>query len=70
MSSGMDFGAAIKAMEAGKRVAQEGWSGSYLYLVRVHGIQRVRSYDAGNKQDGPFFANYTHMLGKDWRVVE
>lgn len=33
----MDFGDAIRAMKAGKRVAREGWNGKGMFLFLVNG---------------------------------
>ena len=46
MSDALDFGGAIAALKAGKRVARAGWNGKgmHLYLVPAHPAALVTGY--------------------------
>jgi hypothetical protein len=39
----MDFGLALEALKAGKRVAREGWNGKGMWLSLTPGFKRVRA---------------------------
>lgn len=81
----MDFGAALKALKEGKRVARKGWNGKGMWLT----LQRPDifshmtlpyiyiEYPVNPKHhaypDGsrcPWFASQTDMLSEDWFVLE
>lgn len=82
----MDFGAAIRALKAGKRVARRGWNGKGMWLILVPASDWSASvgpsYVAGAHRlpwigmktaDGglvPWLASQTDMLAEDWQEVE
>ena len=72
----MDFGDAIRAMRAGKKVARAGWNGKGMWL-------NLQVPDANSKMSLPYIyiktadsnqvpwpASQTDMLSDDWAVVE
>jgi hypothetical protein len=72
----VDFGVAISALKAGKRVARIGWNGKGMYLM----LQRP---DSGSKMTLPYIymktaddnlvpwlASQTDVLGEDWIVED
>lgn len=83
MSNGtMDFGAALKALKEGRRVARQGWNGKGLWLE----LQRPDTHskmtlpyifmsypkDAQNTPGArvPWLASQTDVLAEDWIQVE
>ena len=81
----MDFGAALKALKEGKRVARKGWNGKGMWLV----LQRPDmfshmtlpyiyiEYPKNPKHHAypegsrcPWVASQTDMLSEDWFVLE
>ncbi|WP_199097294.1 DUF2829 domain-containing protein [Dyella sp. ASV21] len=83
MSNGtMDFGAALKALKEGRRVARQGWNGKGLWLE----LQRPDAHskmtlpyifmsypkDAQNTPGArvPWLASQTDVLAEDWIEVE
>ena len=81
----MDFGKAIEALKAGKKVRRRGWNGKGIYLE----LQRPDEYskmtlpyiyivtnglvtDNPDAPKGvvPWLASQTDMLSEDWEVVE
>lgn len=81
----MDFGHAIRALKAGKRVQRMGWNGKgmflFLFLLRPDGeaLERscgglpVRPCIAMRTADGAiqpgWLASQADILGEDWQVV-
>lgn len=81
----MDFGDALRALKAGKRVARAGWNGKGMWL------SLVKSYDYNPGEGGthalgceklpwigmktadnkfvPWLASQTDVLAEDWQVV-
>ena len=82
----MDFGKAIEAMKAGKKVARSGWNGKGMWLglvvdtwaiaFEVEGdIQKYENhpYIVMKTVDGkivPWLASQTDILSEDWMIVE
>jgi hypothetical protein len=75
LASYMDFGHAIRCMEAGNRVQREGWNGKGMWIA-------IQIPDANSKmglpyiymstvtgQLVPWLASQSDMLAKDWRIV-
>lgn len=79
-----NFGQAIEALKAGKKVARAGWNGKGMWLVLVsarnYTVDAVRSGShsvlpwIGMKTAGdefvPWLASQTDVLAEDWEVVE
>ena len=76
----MDFGDAIRALKAGKRVAREGWNGKGMWVCLIHpGNAMHRGCDMqpcfglknakGNMQPG-WNASQEDMLAEDWVVLD
>lgn len=69
------FGAALKAMKKGYRMARHGWNGKgmYVYLMPENGFDPVfLPYIAMKTVDGkivPWLASQTDMLTDDWYIV-
>ena len=71
----MDFGKALEALKAGKKVAREGWNGKEMWL----GLQRPDEHSkmslpyiymrtaCGNLV--PWLASQTDMLSEDWQIA-
>ena len=81
----MDFGNAIRALKAGKKVARLGWNGKGIYLELqmpdenskmtlpyVYIVTNGLVSDNPNAPKGmvPWLASQTDMLREDWYVVE
>lgn len=75
MEEPMDFGAALAALKAGKKVARAGWNGRGMWLA-------LQVPDAHSKMSLPYIymstatgdlvpwlASQSDMLGTDWAVV-
>lgn len=81
----MDFGKALEALKAGKKVRRRGWNGKGIYIE----LQRPDAYskmtlpyiyivtnglvtDNPDAPKGvvPWLASQTDMLAEDWEVVE
>lgn len=81
----MDFGAALKALKEGKRVARKGWNGvgmwltlqrpdmfSHMTLPYIY-IEYPKNPKHHAYPDGsrcPWIASQTDMLSEDWFVIE
>lgn len=81
----MDFGAALKALKEGKRVARKGWNGvgmwlelqkpdmfSYMTLPYIY-IEYPKNPKHHAYPDGsrcPWIASQTDMLSEDWFIIE
>lgn len=80
--TGMDFGQALDALKAGKKVARTGWNGKGLWLElqtpNAHSKMTLpyifMSYpDDAKTTPGarvPWLASQTDMLAEDWCLVE
>ena len=81
----MNFGQAIEALKAGKRVARKGWNGKGIYLelqrpdarskMTLPYIYIVTKSLVSDNPDAPrgcvpWLASQTDMLCEDWYVVE
>ena len=79
----MDFGEALAALRAGKKVARRGWNGKGMWLSLVENYQvgydpqilgrRLLPWIGMKTADGafvPWLASQTDLLGVDWGVVE
>ncbi|GJD92909.1 DUF2829 domain-containing protein [Methylobacterium iners] len=72
----MKIGAAIDALEAGKRVAREGWNGKRMHLeLQVPDAHSKMSLPyvfmftaCGNRV--PWLCSQTDLLASDWQVLE
>lgn len=77
----MDFGKAIEALKAGKKVCREGWNGKGLWLelqtpdehskMTLPYIYINYPPDAVNTPGArvPWLASQTDMLAEDWTIV-
>lgn len=72
----MNFGQAIEAMKAGKKVAREGWNGKGMHIALQvpdeHSKMR-KPYIYMCPVDGelvPWLASQTDILAEDYTVVE
>lgn len=70
----MDFGDAIRAMKAGKKVARAGWNGKGMWValikgrdVQIHnnGFSPINEHDHGWKDRVPRFLNWIGMKTAD-----
>ena len=72
----MDFGKAIEALKAGKKVARAGWNGKgmWLELQRPTELSKMTlPYIFMKTADDnlvPWLASQTDVLCEDWNVVE
>ena len=76
----MNFGEAIAALKAGKKVAREGWNGKGMWLVLIragnamsHGFEMqdcIGMKTATNVMQPGWLASQNDMLAEDWMVVE
>lgn len=81
----MDFGAALKALKEGKRVARKGWNGKGIYLelqtpdahskmtlpyIYIVTNNLVTDNPHAPKGVVPWLASQTDMLSEDWVVLE
>lgn len=76
----LDFGQAITAMKAGKRVTRAGWNGPGLWLeyIPAHGVDLAfirMSYPVGSKAYPagarvPWLASQTDVLAEDWEILQ
>lgn len=71
----MDFGDAIRALKAGKRVARAGWNGKGMWLEGqfpdAHSKMTL-PYIYMKTADGnlvPWLASQTDMLSEDWSLA-
>jgi len=72
----MNFGEAIKALKAGKRVCREGWNGKGMWL----GLQSPGDSDpmtlpyiymlTVQSDLVPWLASQSDMLSNDWEVLD
>ena len=55
----MNFGQAIEALKAGKKVAREGWNGKgqYVYLISARDLQVGLRYGYGEYEGEPVFTD-------------
>lgn len=82
--SGMDFGAALRALKAGQAVRRRGWNGKNMWLIHVSAAEyklesrrflhpeRQLPFIAMKTADSamvPWLASQTDMLAEDWEVV-
>lgn len=72
----MDFGDAIRAMKAGKKVARAGWNGKGMWLMlqvpdehSKMSLPYIYMKTADDNQV-PWLASQTDMLAQDWSEVE
>lgn len=80
----MDFGKALEALKAGKKVARRGWNGKGIYLelqrpdahskMTLPYIYIVTSGLVTDNPDAPkgvvpWLASQTDMLAEDWEIV-
>lgn len=71
----MNFGQAIEALKAGKKVARAGWNGKGMYIYLVHSdvpgidpcIWMLTAH--GTKQPG-WLASQPDILSDDWEIIE
>lgn len=80
----MDFGAAIKVLKAGGRVARAGWNGKGMWLVLIHPGNAMHTSSAGAFDMQPcigmktaqgtmqpgWLASQADMLAEDWMDEE
>ena len=80
----MNFGQAIEAMKAGKKVARAGWNGKGMWLRLVKNTWAINFEDDGCQFENfpyivmktvdekivPWLASQTDMLAEDWTVIE
>lgn len=81
----MDFGKALEALKAGKKVARRGWNGKGIYielqrpdahskmtLPYIYIVTNGLVTDNPEAPKGvvPWLASQTDMLAEDWEVVE
>jgi len=71
-----DFGFAIKALKAGKKVARKGWNGKGMWLELQKPDEHSKMtlpYIYMSTVTGdlvPWLASQTDMLSDDWELVE
>lgn len=53
-TQGMNFGQALEALKAGKRVAREGWNGKGMWLVLVRSEQWFANFRTADNDNKPF----------------
>ena len=85
MGKTVDFGEALKALKAGKKVARKGWNGKGIFvMLQVPGelSKMTRPYlyiDTTGLQTNnpdapkdrvPWLASQTDMLSDDWVILE
>jgi len=74
-AAGMDFGAAIRALKAGHRVARAGWNGKGMWLeLQVPDAHSKMSLPyifmfTACKNQVPWFASQADVLAEDWQIV-
>jgi len=72
----MDFGKALSALKAGKRVTRPGWNGKGMYLELQRPDEHSKMtlpYIYMRTVTGdlvPWLASQTDMLSEDWEVAE
>lgn len=80
----LDFGAAIQALKAGKKVARIGWNGKGMWLVLINPGNAMHTSSAGSFPMQPcigmktanglmqpgWLASQNDILAEDWEVVE
>ena len=81
----MDFGAALKALKEGKRVARKGWNGKGMWLtlqvpdkhskmtlpyIYIEYPKNPKHHAYPDGSRCPWFASQTDMLSEDWFVLE
>ena len=84
MSEAMDFGEAIRALKAGKKVARKGWNGKGIYVelqvpdenskmtlpyVCIVTNGLITDNKYAPKGIVPWLASQTDMLSEDWVIV-
>lgn len=85
MEKTVDFGEALKALKAGKKVARKGWNGKGIFVmlqVPDEHSKMTRPYlyiDTTGLQTNnpdapkdrvPWFASQTDMLSEDWVILD
>jgi hypothetical protein len=80
----MDFGKALEALKAGKRVAREGWNGKGIFIelqipdeyskmtspyIYIDTTGLRTTNIAAPKSLVPWLASQTDMLCEDWQIV-
>lgn len=80
-----DFGGAIKALKAGKRVAREGWNGKGIFIeiqrpdenskmthpyIYIDTTGLITNNEYAPKNRVPWLASQTDMLSEDWVVLK
>lgn len=76
----MNFGLAIEALKAGKKVARAGWNGKGMYITLIKaGNAMYQGYDmqdcigmktADNKMQPGWLASQADILSDDWLIIE
>ena len=81
----MNFGEAIEAMKAGKRLARNGWNGKGIYIqiqfpdinskmtspyIYMDTTGLQTDNSAAPKVVVPWLASQTDMLAEDWEVLD
>ena len=72
----LDFGDALHFLEAGKRLAREGWNGKHMWIalqVPDPDSKMTAPYIYMRTADGsliPWLASQSDMLARDWRIVD
>lgn len=83
-TDGLNFGLALEALKAGKRVARAGWNGKgmWLHLVQSHhwtftdgkqdnfALLPFIAMKTAQEQTVPWLASQTDMLSDDWAILE
>lgn len=71
----MDFGEAIKALKAGRKVCRSGWNGKDMWLMLqipdVHSKMSLPYIYMSTVQGDlvPWLASQTDILAEDWQLV-
>lgn len=65
----MNFGEALRALKAGKRVCRSGWNGKGMWLVLVHPVQEAEILDRSRPvphidPDGPLYSACVERAGE------
>ena len=67
-----DFGAALRALKQGQRVARAGWNGKGMWLFIIQGsndIAMLHGYGFGEYMGEPTFSNAVFMKTADNKLV-
>lgn len=81
----MDFGQALAALKAGKKIARSGWNGNGMWIMLIkgwtvdveyatalHGLLPIPWIGMKTATDDfvPWLASQTDVLAEDWMVIE